>query len=91
LGDRTLYFCFGNDETAHCSVSFLGTHKWEADIYIGFSPALHLQRTFNPILHTAWLNIHALTLKRNTAKYYFGEKSSVLHTFLKICCESRKI
>jgi hypothetical protein len=30
-------------------------------------------------------------LKRNTAKYYFGEKSSFLHTFLKICCESRKI
>jgi hypothetical protein len=46
---------------------------------------------FNPILHTAWLNNHALTLKRNTAKYYFGEKCSFLHTFLKICCESRKI
>ncbi len=45
----------------------------------------------NPILHTAWLNNHALTLKRNTAKYYFGEKSSVLHTFLKTCCDSRKI
>jgi hypothetical protein len=28
----------------------------------------------DPILHTAWLNNHALTLKRNTAKYYFGEK-----------------
>jgi hypothetical protein len=38
---------------------------------------------FNPILHTTWLNNHALTLKRNTAKYYFGEKSSILHTFLK--------
>jgi hypothetical protein len=37
----------------------------------------------NPILHTAWLNNHALALKRNTAKYYFGEKSRV--------CESRKI
>jgi hypothetical protein len=24
-------------------VSFLGIHKWEPDIYIGFSPALHLQ------------------------------------------------
>jgi hypothetical protein len=23
--------------------SFLGIHKWEPDIYIGFSPALHLQ------------------------------------------------
>ncbi len=49
------------------------------------------QTPFNPILHTAWLNKHALTLKRNTAKYYFGEKSSFLHTFLKSCCESRKI
>jgi hypothetical protein len=37
----------------------------------------------HPILHTAWLNNRALTLKRNTAKYYFGEKSSFLHTFLK--------
>jgi hypothetical protein len=46
---------------------------------------------FNPILHTAWLHNHALTLKRNTAKYYFGQKSSFLHTFLKMCCESRKI
>ncbi len=24
---------------------FLGIHKWEPDIYIGFSPALHLQCT----------------------------------------------
>jgi hypothetical protein len=45
----------------------------------------------NPILHTAWLNNYALTLKRNTAKYNFDEKSSFLHTFLKICCEPRKI
>jgi hypothetical protein len=29
----------------------------------------------NPILHTAWLENHALTLKSNIAKYYFGEKS----------------
>ncbi len=40
---------------------------------------------FNPILHIAWLNNHALTLKSNTAKYYFGEKSSFLHTVLKFC------
>ncbi len=26
-----------------CTVSFLGIHKWEQDIYIGFSPALRLQ------------------------------------------------
>ena len=25
------------------TVSYLGIHKWEPDIYIGFSPALHLQ------------------------------------------------
>ncbi len=50
-----------------------------------------LQEELNPILHTAWLNNHALTLKSNTAKYYFGEKSSFLHTFLNFCCESRKI
>jgi hypothetical protein len=45
----------------------------------------------NPILHTAWLNNQALTLKRYTAKYYFGEKSSFLHTFRTICFKSRKI
>jgi hypothetical protein len=50
-----------------------------------------LQTTFNPILHTAWLDNHALTLKSNSAKYYFQEKSRFLHTFLKFCCESRKI
>jgi hypothetical protein len=59
-------------------------------------PALHTLRLrygclYYPILYTAWLNNHALTLKRNTAKYYYGEKSSFLHTFLKLCCESRKI
>jgi hypothetical protein len=26
---------------------------------------------FNPILHTAWLDNHALTLRSNSAKYYF--------------------
>jgi hypothetical protein len=39
---------------------------------------------YKPILHTTWLNNHALTLKRNAAKYYFGEKSSFLHTFLEL-------
>jgi hypothetical protein len=47
--------------------------------------------TLNTILHTAWLNNLALTLKNNTAKYCFGEKSSFLHTFLKFSCDSRKI
>jgi hypothetical protein len=41
LGDRTLKFCFGNKEAMH-EVSFLGIHKSEPEIYIGFSPALHL-------------------------------------------------
>ncbi len=40
---------YSNWETEHyysvleITVSFLGIHKWELDIYIGFSPALHLQ------------------------------------------------
>ncbi len=50
-----------------------------------------LQSLSNPILHTAWLESHALTVKNNTAKYYFGEKSSFLHTFLKFSHESRTI
>jgi hypothetical protein len=37
---------------------------------------------FNSILYT---DNHALTLKSNTAKYYFVENSSFLHTFLKFC------
>jgi hypothetical protein len=32
------------------TVSFLGIHKWEPDIYIGFSQALHLQCS-----QTEWL------------------------------------
>ncbi len=42
-----------NWETEHynsvleITISFLGIHKWEPDIYIGFSPALHLQSTFS--------------------------------------------
>jgi hypothetical protein len=52
---------------------------------IGYRPSyceLFTAHIPNPILHTAWLNIHTLALKRNTAKHYFGEKSSFLHTFL---------
>jgi hypothetical protein len=43
-----IYEC-RNWETEHfnsvleITVSFLGIHKWEPDIYIGFSPALYLQ------------------------------------------------
>jgi hypothetical protein len=46
-----------------------------------------LKHSFNPILHIASLDNHALTSKSNTAKYYFGGKSSFLHTFLKLCRE----
>jgi hypothetical protein len=45
---------------------------------------------FNPILPTTCSDNHALTLKRKTAKYYFDEKSSYLHTFQIFFCESRK-
>jgi hypothetical protein len=47
--------------------------------------------SINPILHTAWSESHALTLKNNTSKYYFGGKSSFLHTFLKFYPEFRTI
>ncbi len=57
----------------------------------GDSPLDHFRLPLNPILHTAWLENHALTLKSNTAKCYFCEKSSCLHTFLKFCSELRKI
>jgi hypothetical protein len=35
LGDRTHY-----NSVLEITVSFLGIHKWEPDINIGFSPAL---------------------------------------------------
>jgi hypothetical protein len=40
LGDRKLYFCFGNNEASHF---ISGNTFLEQDIYIGFSPALHVQ------------------------------------------------
>jgi hypothetical protein len=52
---------------------------------------IYFKNCLNPILHTAWLDNHALTLKRNSAKYYIHEKSRFLHTFLKFFGESRKI
>jgi hypothetical protein len=48
----TVYEC-RNWETEHynsvleITVSFLRIHKWEPDIYIGFSPALYLQCTIH--------------------------------------------
>jgi hypothetical protein len=52
---------------------------------------LHAKKkcVINPILHTAWLESHALTLKNNTSKYYFGEKTSILHTFIKFSPEEQ--
>ncbi len=53
---KTLKFCFGNKEAAQCTVSFLGIHKWEPDIYTGFLPALHLQCTFT-MVHGTWTGL----------------------------------
>jgi len=61
-------------------------HSLQADI-CSSSPFFF----FNPILHTAWLDSHARTLKNNTVKYYFGEKSRFLLTILKFSPESRTI
>jgi hypothetical protein len=43
IGRQNIIILFWNKEGAHCTVSILGIHKWEQHIYIGFSPALHLQ------------------------------------------------
>ncbi len=45
--------------SSEITVSFLGIHKWEPDIYIGFSPALHLQ--------CRWLDEYSL-IKSNELK-----------------------
>jgi hypothetical protein len=37
---------------------------------------MFFKKNINPILHSAWLESHELTLKNNTAKYCCGEKSS---------------
>ncbi len=44
IGRQNIIIMFGNNEV---TVSFLGIHKSDPDIYVGFSPALHLQRTDN--------------------------------------------
>ncbi len=60
---NTLYEC-SNWKTEHYNsvleirVSYLWIHKWEPDIYIGISPALHLQCITRPTL----LLLHILTL-----------------------------
>jgi hypothetical protein len=50
-----------NWETGHynsvleITVPFLGIHKWEPDIYFGFSSALHLQCVFLVATGLAWI------------------------------------
>jgi hypothetical protein len=45
---------------------------------VEFAPKnIERQNCFNPILHTAWLDYHAVTLKSNNANYCFGEQSSI--------------
>ncbi len=56
------------------TVSFLGMHKWEPDIYIGFSSALHLQcatLSFLVLLCQPWPT-HPSSLGR----YVFGSEIS---------------
>jgi hypothetical protein len=45
IGRHNIIILFRNNEGR--AVSFLGIHKSEPDIYIGFSPALHLQCTMS--------------------------------------------
>ncbi len=43
------------------TVSYLGIHKWEPDIYSGFSPALHLQcRIWESIIYLVDIVVHEL-------------------------------
>jgi hypothetical protein len=42
--------------------------------------SLHKTATLNPILHTAWLHNHALTLKKNTVKMYDTETITHMNT-----------
>jgi hypothetical protein len=39
--------------------------------------------SLHSLLHTTWLNNHVLTLKRNTAKYYFCLKTQFFAYFPK--------
>jgi len=49
---------------------------WVTTIFLSLLLSAEFLKKFimlNPVLYTAWLNNYALTLKRNTVKYYFGE------------------
>ena len=67
------------------------TNDGDDDAIILYDKIHKMMLIINPILHGWWLDNHALTLTNYTAKYYFGEKSKSLHTFLTFCPESRKI
>ncbi len=66
-------------------VSFVGIHKWELDIYIGFSPTLHLQfavintklgSLFQALLDVWYIFVlgamHSLPLNISLARFYGG-------------------
>jgi hypothetical protein len=89
------YFPIYEETVSHiwlCNCSILNILIYEENlIFLFYQSNPRNLWVFNPILHIAWLDNHALTLKSNSAKYYFNKKSRFLHTFLKFCCESRKI
>ncbi len=77
-----IYEC-RNWETEHynsvleITVSFPGIHKWEPDIYIRFSPALHLQCTVSTVVLTLhWFDtsfsMKGQNKERKTSSTYFG-------------------
>ncbi len=86
-GPHTIKYC------GICSSHKIIKRRTESNNCHQHNLVLHQVMTgpWQEVLHTAWLDNHALTLKSNSAKYYFYEKSRFLHTFLKFCCESRKI
>ncbi len=55
----------------------MGIHKWEPDIYIGFSPALHLQ-----------CSSAALSLFLPLTRYTVLRSILILHKFTKIAAEA---
>jgi hypothetical protein len=59
------------DSVMEISVSILGIHKWEPDIYIGFSPALHLQWALQRTNTENWKQIFpAKELRGNSPNFH---------------------
>ncbi len=76
IGPHTVFSCSRRGRqhkksVLEITVSFLGIHKWEPDIYIGFSPALHLQCTTVIRLSSFSSRMYALscTQKLNVIQY----------------------